>query len=172
MALGEGSEDSALTGRVLVNPVEMKPNPAVPQKLWEKFASLPSQTRPQRAAKPAIRLTALAHELASDGLLDAAGQKAHAAMHKFLDQFVADRKVEFDKKRASIKTVEGKTIIADLRKGTTETAGFTEDADDMVIGRCVQADGANHQPRHRPHLHDGCRTVETGSRRRFGRSFI
>ena len=95
---------------------------------------MPSQTRPQRAAKLAIRLTALAHELASDGLLEAAGQKAHAAMHKFLDQFVADRKAEFDKKRASIKTVEGKTIIADPRKGTTEVEGFSADADDMVIG--------------------------------------
>jgi type III restriction enzyme len=133
-ALGEGSEDAALTGSVLINPVEMKPNPAVPQELWETFTSLPSQTRPQRAAKPAIRLTALAHELACDGLLDAAGQKAHAAMHKFLDRFVADRKVEFDEKRALIKTVEGRTIIADLRKGTTETERFSADADDVVIG--------------------------------------
>jgi hypothetical protein len=133
-ALGEGSEDSALTGRVLINPVEMKPNPAVPDELWDIFASLPSQTRPQRAAKPAIRLTALAHELACDGLLDAAGQKAHATMHEFLSQFVADRKDEFDEKRASIKTVEGKTIIADLRKGTTATEVFAADADDVVIG--------------------------------------
>lgn len=91
-ALGDDSGESPLMGRVLVNPVEMKPNPSVPDELWEKFASLPSQTRPQRAAKPAIRLTALAHELASDGLLEAAGQKAHKAMHKFLDKFVTDRR--------------------------------------------------------------------------------
>ena len=31
------------------------------------------------------RLTALAHELASDGLLPDAGKKAHAEMHKVLD---------------------------------------------------------------------------------------
>lgn len=59
-ALVNGGGDMPLTGRVLVNPKDMKPNPDVSDAVWEKFISLPSQTRPQRAAKPAIRLTALA----------------------------------------------------------------------------------------------------------------
>ena len=62
-ALREGGGDAPPTGRILINPKEMTPNPAAPEKVWEKFVSLPSQTRPQRGAKPAIRLTALAHEL-------------------------------------------------------------------------------------------------------------
>jgi type III restriction enzyme len=133
-ALREGGGDMPPTGRVLVNPKEMKPNPAVPEAVWEKFVSLPSQTRPQRGAKPAIRLTALAHELASDGLLGGAGGKAHAAMHKMLDEFIAEREQAFAEKRAAVMTVEGRTIIADLKTGETKDAQFQADADDAVVG--------------------------------------
>src|SRR5690606_8968712 len=89
-SLQEGGGEIPQTGRILVNPVEMRPNPDVPEAVWNKFISLPSQTRPQRGAKPAIRLTSLAHELASDGLLPGAGNKAHAAMHAVLDAIVSD----------------------------------------------------------------------------------
>lgn len=134
MALREGNGDSPPTGRILINPKEMKPNPTVPETVWEKFVSLPSQTRPQRGAKPAIRLTALAHELASDGLLPGAGGKAHAAMHKVLDDFIAERADAFEEKRESVVTVEGRTIIADMQSGETSDAKFHEEADDTVIG--------------------------------------
>ncbi|MCX7407363.1 MAG: DEAD/DEAH box helicase family protein [Planctomycetales bacterium] len=129
-----GGGDAPPTGRILVNPQEMKPNPDVPETVWEKFVSLPSQTRPQRAAKPAIRLTALAHELASDGLLPGAGGKAHAAMHKMLDDFIVERAQAFAEKRASVMTVEGRTIIADLKTGETKDGQFQADADDAVVG--------------------------------------
>ena len=133
-ALGDSDADTPPMGRILINPVEMKPNPDVTDSVWEKFAALPSQTRPQRAAKPAIRLTALAHELASDGLLSKAGQKAHESMHKFLNGFIAERQTEFDEKRASVMTVEGRTIIANLRSGTTHDERFRASADDVVVG--------------------------------------
>jgi hypothetical protein len=133
-ALREGGGDAPPTGRILINPKEMKPNPAVPEAVWEKFVSLPSQTRPQRGAKPAIRLTALAHELASDGLLPGAGGKAHAAMHKVLDKFIAERAKAFAEKRAMVMTVEGRTIIADLQTGKMHDEQFEADADDTVVG--------------------------------------
>lgn len=133
-ALREGGGDTPPTGRILINPKEMKPNPATPQSVWEKFVSLPSQTRPQRGAKPAIRLTALAHELASDSLLPGAGGKAHMAMHKVLDDFIAERAQAFADKRALVMTVEGRTIIADLQTGETRDDLFQEDADDAVVG--------------------------------------
>ncbi len=132
-ALREGGGDTPPTGRILVNPKEMKPNPAAAETVWEKFVSLPSQTRPQRGSKPAIRLTALAHELASDGLLSGAGGKAHAAMHKVLDEFIDKRSESFEKKRKSVMTVEGRTIIADMRKGDTSDTKFQAEADDAVV---------------------------------------
>ncbi|HET6995765.1 MAG TPA: DEAD/DEAH box helicase family protein [Chitinophagaceae bacterium] len=131
--LREGGGDTPPTGRILINPKEMKPNPFVPQAVWDKFVSLPSQTRPQRGAKPAIRLTALAHELSSDGLLPSAGGKAHAAMHKVLDNFIAQHKEAFALKRAMVMTVEGRTIIADLPSGLTHDDSFVAEADDAVV---------------------------------------
>jgi len=90
-ALMQGAGDVPPLGRALIHPQEMTPNPAVPESLWQKFVSLPAQTRPQRGAKPAVRLTALAVNLLKDGLLENAASKAHAAMHAALDNFLATR---------------------------------------------------------------------------------
>jgi type III restriction enzyme len=133
-ALMQGGGDVPPLGRVLLNPVEMKPNPAVSGAVWEAFRSLPSETRPQHGAKPPKRLTALAHELAMDGLLPGAGQKAHAAMHKSLDAFVAKFSYEFRAKRDSVLTVEGRTIILRVREGETLSRSFQTEGDATVIG--------------------------------------
>jgi hypothetical protein len=132
-ALTEGGDGAPPTGRVLVNPKEMKPNPDATEAVWQKFVSLPSQTRPQRGAKPPIRLTALAQELADDGLLPGAGKKAHVEMHKVLDAFVAVRKGDFAKKREAVLTVEGRTLLADVGTGETRDEFFSEEADATVV---------------------------------------
>ncbi|MDB4909150.1 MAG: type restriction enzyme res subunit [Gemmatimonadetes bacterium] len=132
-ALMHGGEDSPPSGRVLVNPLEMKPNPDVPSSVWDTFTSLPSQTRPQKGARPAIRLTALAHELAADEILLEAGKKAHAAMHAMLDAFISSRSYEFTDKRTAVRTVEGRTIVARIKEGDTQSSAFQSNADDAVI---------------------------------------
>src|SRR6185436_12911790 len=43
--------------RILINPREMKPNPSIPEDVWQKLLSLPSQTLPKRQARPVKRLT-------------------------------------------------------------------------------------------------------------------
>ncbi|HEX4006479.1 MAG TPA: DEAD/DEAH box helicase family protein [Acidobacteriaceae bacterium] len=121
------------SGRILVNPVEMKPNPATPPAVWDKFEALPSQTRPQRGAKPAKRLTALAHELASDDILPDAGKLAHAAMHQALDQFQQDQAAKIEAQRKAVLTVDGKTVVADLKGRKKSFDDFWEDADMAVI---------------------------------------
>jgi type III restriction enzyme len=133
-ALRDGNGEPPPIGRILINPKEMKPNPAVKQAVWDRFVSLPSQTRPQRGAKPAIRLTALAHELASDGILPGAGARAHEAMHRMLEAYIEERIEAFAEKRVSVMTVEGRTIIADLQTGKTRDDVFSADADDVVVG--------------------------------------
>ena len=131
-ALLTGGSDMPPVGRVLINPKSMTPGPAVTEAIWQKFESLPSQTRPQRGAKPPVRLTALAHELAFDGILADAGKKAHAEMHKFLNGFIAERQDEFERKRRSVLTVEGRTYLADLRKAEVRQEGFIADTDDVA----------------------------------------
>ncbi|WP_282110762.1 DEAD/DEAH box helicase [Shewanella algicola] len=79
--------ESGIKGRrVLINPVTIEPNETVAEDIWSVFAEMPSQTLPQKIAKPIKRLTALAHELAQDGLLSNAGKVAHAEMHVSLRQ--------------------------------------------------------------------------------------
>lgn len=132
MTGGDGGED--LPGRrVLLNPKEMKPNPDIPEEVWEKLLSLPSYTLPRRQPRPVKRLTALAHELAVDGLLPDAGKKAHAELHRVLDGAQVRYAGEIKKARDAVLTVEGMTVQADLETGGKTFNDFMEAADYAVI---------------------------------------
>jgi hypothetical protein len=132
-ALMKGDDTNPPTGRILIDYVEVKPNPNASDDVWEVFEALPSQTRPQRGAKPAKRLTALAHELASDDILPGAGRLAHAEMHKTLDAFQVANKGKIDAKRESVMTVEGQTVAADMKEKAKSFDEFWEAADMAVI---------------------------------------
>jgi type III restriction enzyme len=154
MTGGEAGEELP-DRRILINPREMKPNPAVPEDVWQKFLSLPSQTLPKRQARPVKRLTALAHELAVDGLLAGAGKKAHADMHKVLDAAQVRYAEEIAKARAAVMTVEGKTVKADIETKGMTFDDFVEAADYAVIedaykraGRVISPDLATTYSEH------------------------
>lgn len=132
-ALMTGDDSAPPSGRILIDYVEVKPHPDASAAVWEVFEALPSQTRPQRGAKPAKRLTALAHELASDDILPGAGRLAHAEMHKALDTFQQSQKEKIEAKRKSVMTVDGKTVIADMKGKAKTFDEFWEDADVAVI---------------------------------------
>jgi type III restriction enzyme len=131
--LMKGDDSAPPSGRILIDYVEVKPNPSASTAVWSAFESRPSQTRPQRGAKPAKRLTALAHELASDDILPRAGRMAHAEMHKALDAFQVSQKEKIEAKRKSVMTVDGKTVIADMKGQEKSFDEFWEDADVAVI---------------------------------------
>jgi type III restriction enzyme len=133
--------------RVLVNPREMKPNPALPESVWEKLLSLPSQSLPKRQARPVKRLTALAHELAADGLLADAGKIAHREMHSVLGAAQVRYADAIKKAREAVLTVEGKTVKTDVKTKAMTFNDFAEAADYAVIedaykraGRVITAD--------------------------------
>lgn len=134
-ALMTGAEaGETLPGRrVLINPREMKPNPAIPEEAWEKLLSLPSQTLPKKQARPVKRLTALAHELAVDGLLADAGKIAHVELHKVLNGIQARYLEEIKAARASVLSVVGKTVKADVQTKGMTFDDFVEAADYAVI---------------------------------------
>ena len=133
-ALMSGDDTSSATpGRILVNPIEMHPNPSASDAVWATFEALPSQTRPQRVAKPAKRLTALAQELADDGILEGAGRKAHGLLHQALDEFQVQHQDKIKAKRDSVMTVDGKTVVADMKGKKKTFDEFWEDADMAVI---------------------------------------
>jgi type III restriction enzyme len=131
--LMQGDDSGPPTGRILIDYVEVKPHPDASLAVWAAFEALPSQTRPQRGAKPAQRLTALAHELASDGIVPGAGAQAHAVMHRALDAFQEDHKDKIEAGRKSVLRVEGETVTADMKGKEKTFDEFWEDADVAVI---------------------------------------
>jgi type III restriction enzyme len=133
LMIGGDSGEELPGRRVLINPREMKPNPLIAEDVWQKLLSLPSQTLPKRQARPVKRLTALAHELAADGLLPDAGKKAHTEMHKVLDGAQVRYAEEIKKAREAVLTVEGKTVKADVETGAMSFDDFVETADYAVI---------------------------------------
>lgn len=134
-ALMNGSDDESNPPmrRVLINPIEVTPNPSITEEVWKALLALPSQSLPQRAAKPVKRLTVLAHELAADGLVAAAGKKAHAEMHKALGAAQTRYADEVAAARSGVLTVEGQSLTADLAHGTKTFQDFLDEADYAVI---------------------------------------
>lgn len=130
---GDQGEPEIPGRRVLINPVEVRPNPGVSAAVWDTFASLPSQSLPQRGAKPVKRLRELAHELAADRLLPDAGKKADAEMHLVLDAAWARYANDIIAARNTVLTVEGQSMTADMRSKTNSFNNFVEAADYAVI---------------------------------------
>ncbi|WP_018147803.1 DEAD/DEAH box helicase [Henriciella marina] len=119
--------------RVLINPVDMLPNPNISEAVWQKLESLPSQSPPKRQAKPVKRLTILAHRLAVDGLLPDAGKEAHRRMHSVLDGLAVTYSAQIQEARDSVLQVEGATLVADVYTQQRSFNDFVEDADFAVI---------------------------------------
>lgn len=129
-----GDAGDKLPGRrVLINPKEMAPNPDVPQAVWDKLTSLPSAAMPKKQARPIKRLTALAHELAADGLLSNAGKQAHTHLHGVLDAQRTALATEIAHARSDVLTVEGKTVKTDIETQKMTFDDFVEAADYAVI---------------------------------------
>lgn len=138
----EGEDGTGDTGggegrRVLINPVDMRPNTAIPDSVWQAFDALPSQTLPRKGAKPIKRLTALAQALSRDGLHVGARRDAYAELYGVLDGQLARHRSKVEAAMYGILEVEGETIVAGIHSQSVEVADkFSEVADD----RAVEAD--------------------------------
>jgi len=132
MTGGDAEEDLPLR-RILIKSIDVTPNPEIAEEVWEKLLSLPSQTLPKKQARPVKRLTALAHELAVDGLLPGAGAKAHAGMHKVLDEAETTFADRIKSAREAVLTVEGTTLSANIETQAKTFNDFVEAADYAVI---------------------------------------
>lgn len=142
---GEAGEDLPLR-RVLINPIEVLPNPAIPESVWVKLLSLPSQSLPKQQARPVKRLTALAHELAVDALLPDAGKKAHAEMYKVLDHARTNYAAKMTAMRDAVLIVEGQTLATDVATQGMTFNQFVETADYAVIEDAYKRAGRTISP--------------------------
>ncbi|MCI5050489.1 MAG: DEAD/DEAH box helicase family protein [Rickettsiales bacterium] len=166
MTGGEAGE-ALLDRRVLINPREMLPNPLIPEAVWDKLLSLPSQSLPKKQSKPVKRLTALAHELAADGLMPDAGKTAHSEMHKVLDGAQVRYAEQISSTRQSVLTVEGTSLRTDLQAKEMSFDDFLEEADYAVIedayrraARGISPDLARSYSEHLAEKEDGLEAEE------------
>lgn len=148
--LGRKADDDDGTGgtgggsgrRVLVAPVDMEVNTAVPAYVWEAFDRLPSQTLPRKAAKPVKRLSALAQALSRDALHSHARRDAYAGLFGVLDGLSARYKDKIEAATHAILEVEGETLVATVGSDTAPTPEkFSEIADDRSVDADFKAAG-------------------------------
>ncbi|MBE9404594.1 DEAD/DEAH box helicase family protein [Brachybacterium sp. Marseille-Q2903] len=136
---GATSKDEEETGtgggegrRVLFEPVDLLPNPAVPQEVWDRFATLPSVTIPKKGVKPIRRLTALATALSKDGLVEGAVAESHRYLHAVLDGRAVQYKDKVDTARTDVLTMSGEEARGRIGGGVTYKS-FQESADPRAI---------------------------------------
>lgn len=123
-----------LEGRkVVLKSEEMLPNPEIPETVWEKLLTLPSQALPKRQSKPIKRLTSLAHELAYDKILPKAGALAHLEMHKALNAARKRYGEKIEDAKQAVLTVEGQTLYKNMIDEDMSFDNFLEAADLHVV---------------------------------------
>ena len=137
--LGDREDDEDGTGggdgrRVLLAPVDMDVNRAIPEAVWEAFEALPSQTLPRKAARPVRKLSALAHALSRDGLRANARKDAYQKLFAKLDGLLAQHKEQVAAASKGILQVEGETLVAGVVGGEVrERYTFLEAADEHSV---------------------------------------
>ena len=145
--LGEREHDEDGTGggdgrRVLLAPVDMEVNPAIPEAVWEAFDALPSQTLPRKVARPVRRLSALAHALSRDGLRANARKDAYRVLFGKLDGLLAQHKQRVADASKGILRVEGETLVVRVVGGEVSDEGtFVEATDELSVEAGFRAAG-------------------------------
>ena len=122
-----GEKKAVIDGR------ELLPNPNVPRDVWELWEALPTQTLPQRGARPVKRLVALAQALSADAVWPGALSKVERELHRILDAYATRYSDELDSAIRDVWDVHVKQIEGRFGKKGLSFAEFVERADDRAI---------------------------------------
>jgi hypothetical protein len=122
-----GEKKTVLDGK------ELLPNPNVSEEVWEVWASLPTETLPQRGARPIKRLVALAQALSADGVRPGALSNVEQELHRILDAYATRYEEKLDAAIQEVWDVHIKQIEGRFGKTGLTYAEFVERADDRAI---------------------------------------
>ncbi|MGQ4534589.1 DEAD/DEAH box helicase [Dermabacteraceae bacterium P13115] len=124
-ATGEDSDTGGGEGRrVLFDPVDLAANPAIPDSVWSKFASLPTFTIPKSKVKPVKRLTALAATLAKDKIREEPVTEAENLLCSALDGRAVQFKDQVAKARRDVETMSGEELRRKIGGGDWASTSF------------------------------------------------
>jgi type III restriction enzyme len=119
--------------KAVIDGKELQPNPNVPPEVWEKWVVLPTQTLPQRGARPVKRLVALAQALSADSIWDRALGKVEADLHRILDAYAIRYSDKLDLAIREVWDVHIKEIGGRFADKKLTYSEFVERADDRAI---------------------------------------
>ncbi len=119
--------------KVLLDGRELSTNDVVPAAVWETWDAIPTETLPQRGARPVKRLVSLAQALSVDGVLPGALAEVERTMHAVLDSLAVRHKDEFEEAIEEIWAVRGMTISGSRKTGKLTYSDFVARADDRAI---------------------------------------
>lgn len=130
---GEIDEMPGGEKKVVLDGRELHPNPNVPDEVRQVWATLPTQTLPQRGARPVKRLVTLAQALSADEVAPGALKIVAKQLHRVLDGYATIYADQFDLAVKEVWDVHVKQIEGRFGKKGLTYAEFVERADDRAI---------------------------------------
>lgn len=119
--------------KVVLDGKELLPNRNVAEEVWKLWAALPTETLPQRGARPVKRLVALAHALSADAVWPGAISKVEEELHRILDAYATRYSDRLESAIQEVWDVHIKEIEGRFGKTGLSYAEFVERADDRAI---------------------------------------
>jgi type III restriction enzyme len=119
--------------KVVIDGRELRPNRDVPDGVWRLWEELPTETLPQRGARPIKRLVALAQALAVDGVRPGALKEVDDEMHRRLDGFATIYRPDLEAAVQEVWDVHVNEITGRYGVKALSYEAFVERADDRAI---------------------------------------
>lgn len=119
--------------KAVIDGKELLPNPHVVEAVWDAWSALPTETLPQRGAKPVKRLLALAQALSADAVQPGALSSVEAELHRILDAYATRYANRLDAAIQEVWDVHVKQIAGRFGKADLTYQEFVERADDRAI---------------------------------------
>jgi len=130
---GELDEVPGASKKVVLDGKELRENPNIPDGVWKLWEELPTQTLPQRGARPVKRLVALAQALSADGVRPGAMKEVEDEIHGRLDGFATIYSKQLETAVQEVWDVHGKEISGRFGSLGLTYDEFIERADDRAI---------------------------------------
>jgi len=130
---GELDEVPGASKKIVLDGKELMPNERVPDAVWELWEELPTQTLPQRGARPVKRLVALAQALSADAIRPRALGEVEDEMHRRLDGFATIYAKQLEAAVQEVWDVHVKEISGRFGRTGLSYNEFIERADDRAI---------------------------------------
>jgi type III restriction enzyme len=119
--------------KAVIDGKDLRPNPNVPPAVRELWAALPTETLPQRGARPVKRLVALAQALSADAIWAGALGRIEEELHRILDAYATRYSDKLDSAIREVWDVHVKEIEGRFGEKGLTYAEFVERADDRAI---------------------------------------